>query len=312
MSKIQTAISILKNNRADFLSAFFESLRHTRFLVLLSDRCFIKLLYWVYFKTPINLKDPKTFNEKLNWLKLYFRLPIMRKLVDKYEVKEYVSKKIGKEYIIPTLNVWYSFDAIDIKDLPNKFVLKGAHDSSSVVICKNKATFNLEHFRSRLESSLQSDLFNWGREWPYKDLPKRIIAEEMLEDPHGLMDYKFFCFNGYVRCFKIDFDRFSNHRANYYDRDANLLGIGEVVCPPDIREFKMPDNLGKMIQLSEKLAEGFPFVRVDFYNVNGKIYFGEMTFFPASGFGLFVNMKDDLLLGSWLKLPSQSIKNIQK
>lgn len=309
MSKLLTAINVIIHNKKDFLKVFYESIRHTTFLHYLSDISFIKITYRIYFHRKINLSNPISFNEKLNWLKLNFRQPIMKQLVDKIEVKHYVAQKIGKEYIIPTLSSWDNYESIDLTTLPNKFVLKGAHDSSSVVICNDKSTFNLSKYSDRLRKSLKSDLYNWGREWPYKGIKKRIMAEVLLEDPSGLRDYKFFCFNGKVKCFKIDFDRHTNHKANYYDSNALLLSIGESVCPPDHREFTMPSNLNKMITLAEILAEGFPFVRVDFYNVKGKIYFGEMTFFPAAGFGPFTSYDDDILLGSWLQLPQKTIKH---
>ena len=305
MSKIATALHVLKNNRQDFIRTFYESLRHKNILNCLSDILFVKLTYWVYFKKRINLKNPMTFNEKLNWLKLNYHLPIMKTLVDKYDVKHYVYQKIGEQYIIPSLAIWDAYESIDLSNLPNKFVIKGTHDSSSVIICRDKSKFNIEDYKAKLQSCLRSDLFKWGREWPYKGIPKRIIAETMLEDPDGLSDYKFFCFNGKMKCFKIDFDRFTEHHANYYDENANLMTIGEVVCPPDFREYTMPSNLGEMIRMSEKLAEGFPFVRVDFYNACGKIYFGEMTFYPAAGFGVFTTPEADELLGSWLKLPQK-------
>ena len=303
MSKLSTALNVLIHNPENFIRTFYESIRRKKILRILSDVSYIKLTYRIYFKKPINLKNPQTFNEKLNWLKLNYRLPIMRTLVDKYDVKQYVYQKLGGDYIIPSLAVWDNYESIDVTQLPDKFVLKGAHDSSSVVICKNKSEFNLSKYERRLRASLRSDLYNWGREWPYKDIKKRIIAETLLEDPSGLTDYKFFCFNGKMKCFKIDFDRFEEHRANYYDENAKLMDIGEVVCPPDFREYQMPANLDEMIRLAEKLSEDFPFVRVDFYNVSGKIYFGEMTFFPAAGFGVFTTEEADALLGSWLKLP---------
>lgn len=309
MSKLKTAIELIRYNRKIFFRTLYESLRHTKLLRVLSDSAYIKLTYKVYFNKTINLDFPRTFNEKLNWLKLNYRLPIMKQLVDKYEVKKYVSQRIGEHYVIQTLGVWENYESIDINSLPEKFVLKGTHDSSSVILCRDKLTFDLTEYKKQLIKSLSDDLYHWGREWPYKCLKKRIIAEPLLEDSSGLRDYKFFCFNGKMKCFKIDFDRFVGHRANYYDENLNLMTIGEVVCPPDFRDYSMPDNLGEMIALAESLAEGFPFVRVDFYNVQGKIYFGEMTFYPAAGFGQFTKEDDDILLGSWIKLPNQKVKH---
>lgn len=306
MSKIKTATYIIIHNRSVFLQIVYDKLRRTKFLHFLSDKSFIRLTYLVFFHKKINLLTPKTFNEKLNWLKLNYRLPIMCKLVDKYEVKQYVASKIGNEYLIPTLNVWDSYDSIDVSSLPDKFVLKGTHDSSSVIICKEKNNFKIEDFKKKIEHSLNSDLYFWGREWPYKGLKRRIIAEKFIEDKNGnLKDYKFFCFNGKVRCFKIDFDRFEHHRANYYDEKCNLLSISEVLCPSDGRDAEIPSNIATMIEFAEILAADFPFVRVDFYDVEGQIYFGEMTFFPAAGFGRFTTPEADSRLGSWLTLPEK-------
>lgn len=303
MSKLLTALDVLKNRPEEFIKTFYEFLRHKRILCFLSDKGYIRLTYKVYFSKSINLDNPQTFNEKLNWLKLNYKLPVMRTLVDKFDVKQYVSQKIGDQYIVPSLALWDDYASIDLTNLPDKFVLKGTHDSSSVIICLDKSKFDIQTYERKLKVCLKSDLFHWGREWPYKGLKKRIIAETYLDDPDGLRDYKFFCFNGKVKCFKVDFDRFSKHRANYYDRNSKLLPISEVVCPSDAREYHMPSNLSEMIKLAEILSDGFPFVRVDLYNVKGKIYFGEMTFFPAAGFGVFTTPDADLLLGSWLQLP---------
>ena len=306
MSKIKTAIDIILHNRKIFFRVLYDKIRRTKLLHILSDKSFIRLTDFFCFGERINLSAPKTFNEKLNWLKLNFRQPIMRKLVDKYEVKQYVASRIGKEFVIPTLGIWDSYDSIDLSNMPNRFVLKGTHDSSSVIICKDKSTFQLAKFKKKILHSLNSDLYYWGREWSYKGLSRRIIAEQFIVDKSGdLRDYKFFCFNGKVRCFKIDFDRFVNHRANYYDEKCNLLSISEDLCPADFREVEIPSNIYDMMRLAEVLATDFPFVRVDFYDVEGRIYFGEMTFFPAAGFGRFTTPEADSRLGSWLTLPEK-------
>ncbi len=275
-------------------------------VVNMSDERFLMKIYKKRMGYDLNLNRPSTFNEKLQWLKLYDRNSLYTKMVDKFEVKEFVATHIGEEYIIPTLGVWNNFDEINFTELPNQFVLKCTHDSGGLLVVTDKNSLNRMDVQKQFEKCLRRNYFYPGREWPYKNVKPRVIAEKYMEDSDSgdLKDYKFFCFNGKVKCFKSDFDRFVDHRANYYDIDMNLLPFGEKVCLPDFsREFDKPENFEKMIQLAEKLAEGIPFLRVDFYNVNGKIYFRELTFYPASGFGKFEPEEWDEILGSWIKLP---------
>ncbi len=274
---------------------------------LFSDKKFLQIKFRLEMGQKLNLDNPKTFNEKLQWLKLYNRKPEYTTMVDKYAVKEYVANIIGKEHIIPTLGIWNSVDEIDWDTLPNQFVLKTTHGGGGggVVICKDKATFDKRKARKTLQKSLDNDIYWNYREWPYKDVPKRIIAEKFMIDESGteLKDYKFFCFNGNVKCFKIDFDRFTGHKANYYSKKAELLPFGEECCMPDFnRHFEIPKNFEKMLSLAENLSQNIPFIRIDFYNCDGKIFFGEMTFFPAAGMGKFVPEEWDYNLGEWLKL----------
>ena len=251
-------------------------------------------------KKRLNLKNPMSFNEKIQWLKLYDRKEIYHTIVDKCEVKKYVSQKIGEENIIPTIGIWNS---IDINTLPASFVIKATHDSGGVYICKDKSNFNFDDCYRNLERTLKHDFYLNSREWAYKGVESRIIAEKFLDD-NDLKDYKFFCFNGKCKIFKIDFDRDTKHGANYYGIDGNILPFGEKVCPPNFnKKIDLPNNLSEMICLAEKLAEGIPFVRVDFYNQNGNIYFGEMTLYPSSGIGPFTEEEWDLKLGEWINLP---------
>lgn len=308
MSKLNTAIMLLKNDRKAFGRAFALRMSQAPVCRILPDRLFLKIVYRLYVGEKLNLKDPRTFNEKLQWLKLNNRLPRYSEMVDKVSAKEYVSGIIGEKYIIPTLGIWDKFEDIDFDSLPKQFVLKCSHDSGSVVICKDKSTFDIMQAKERLNRGLKNDLFWFGREWPYKWLKRRILAEQYMGDKKTgeLRDYKFFCFNGKCKCFKIDFDRFIRHRANYFDCDANLMKFGELECLPDFeKEIAMPGEIRQMECLSEKLAAGEPFVRIDFYDVDGHIYFGEMTFFPASGFGPFVPKEWDEKLGDWLNLPEK-------
>lgn len=426
----------------------FEYLSHRHLLNWMSDKRYLKYMYSVRMNESLDIIHPETYNEKLQWLKLYYRLPIMPKLVDKYEVKKYVSKLLGPEFIIPTLGVWDKFDDIDFASLPNQFVLKCTHDSGGIFICKDKSKLDYQKAEQKIEHSLSRNYYYYGREWPYKDLKPRIIAEdymvdskkhnsqitsthingeipevisvckqrfkdtyiaddfshngwevfiididgrqdsqtisfpetfyELIElsqklkkyfqishltiytfdrkrcfgtitlqstskieyltsnlcrkemnigewaafpsnggvlfsnrdlhlyvngfgdvtDAGELKDYKFFCFNGKVKCFKVDYDRFTNHRANYYDTEGNLLPFGEVAYPPDpYKEIILPEEIHKMIEMAEVLAKGMPFVRVDFYNVDHRVYFGEIIFCPASGFGKIEPTEWDKELG---------------
>ncbi|MGN0398088.1 MAG: ATP-grasp fold amidoligase family protein [Candidatus Fimimorpha sp.] len=270
------------------------------------DRWYISIRYKEHMNEKLNLKNPQTFNEKMQWLKINNRVPMYTQLVDKYKVREYVEKKIGKEYLIPLVGgPWERETDIDFSALPSAFVMKCNHDSASVVICKDKREIDSESIKAKLGKALRYNYFWLSREWPYKNVKPCIIAEKFMQDDSGedLRDYKFFCFNGEVKCFKVDFDRFQNHRANYYDIDEKLLPFGEEKCPPDFnKQLLMPDNLQEMIHLASILSEELPFARVDFYNINGHIYFGEITFFPASGFGRFIPNEWDRILGEWIKI----------
>lgn len=280
-----------------------------RNLIKISDTLYLKLRYKQKMGYDLNLENPKSFNEKLQWLKLYDRKPIYTTMVDKYAVKEYVASIIGKQYIIPTLGVWDKFEDIDFDALPNQFVLKCTHDSGGLVICRDKSKLDKNAARKKINNSLKRNYYYAGREWPYKDVKPRIIAEKYMVD-HSLSelrDYKFFCFNGVAKCYKVDFDRFVEHKANYFTSDGEIMNFGEKVCPPDFnKELPIPKNLEKMKEFAEKLSSEQPFLRADFYDVDGKVYFGELTFFPDSGFGKFVFDDNDELFGSWIKLPDEN------
>lgn len=280
------------------------------FLKGMSDEKYLKMIFKDNMGYPLDLENPKTFNEKLQWLKLYDRKPIYTTMVDKYEAKKYVADVIGEEYIIPTLGVWDSFDDIDFDKLPEQFVLKCTHDSGGLVICRDKSKLDMEHARKKIERCLKRSYYWPGREWPYKNVTPRIIAEAYMENEKigELRDYKLFSFNGEVKVFKIDYDRFKNHRANYYTPDGELLRFGEIVCPPDFdRNIKLPRMKDKMIALAKELSVGHPFMRVDFYEIGDKIYFGELTLYPASGLGPFEPKEWDLKLGEWIKLPNKGL-----
>lgn len=274
----------------------------------LDDKKYLEFVFYDQLGYRLNLDNPKTFNEKMQWLKLYNRQPVYTTLVDKYAVKDYVARAIGKEHVISTIGVWDSAAEIDYSKLPNKFVMKCTHDSGCVVICKDKNFFNIAEAVSRLDSRKRKNFYYGGREWPYKNVRPRIIVEEYIQSDlcDDLRDYKLFCFNGKAKFFKVDFDRFVDHHANYYDIKGNILDFGEASFPPKTdRNIVLPSTIDLMIEYAERLSENIPFVRVDFYDVNGNVYFGEMTFFPASGFGHFIPEIADEKLGSMLVLPNK-------
>lgn len=424
----------------------------SRFGGWLPDSLYLKCMFRLKMGYRLNLKRPKTFCEKIQWLKLYDRRPEYITMVDKYAVKDYVAAILGKEYIIPTLGVWDKVEDIDWAGLPDRFVLKCTHDSGGLVICKDKSKLDISAAKAKLSNSLSTNYYLKGREWPYKEVPRRIIAEEyidpapnvkdlsdykwycfggepkfcqviqnrsteekidlfdtewrhqnfiglntkalnasifpekpkhleqhlkivkklsenipfsridlyetgsqtyfgevtlypasgmgsfrpddyngvlghliklpgekqgrviirllqddgMIFDAPDLRDYKFFCFNGRVKCFKIDFNRQFDHHANYFDYDGNLLPFGEKdFLPKPDKYLELPSTLHRMIEQAEKLSKGISFVRVDFYDHNGTVYFGEITFFPAGGMGAFEPKEWDYTLGNWINLPEK-------
>lgn len=287
---------------------FWKKFSKTKIFNFVPDKIAVSIKYRNHFLKKLDLKNPVTFNEKLQWLKLYDRRPEYTTMVDKYRAKEYVASVIGQEYIVPTLGVWKSFDEIDFDALPDQFVLKCNHGSGDVVICRDKTELDKERAKKKLMDALGKDYYLVSREWPYKNVDRLILAEQYLEDSvtHDARDYKFFCFDGEVKCFKVDFDRFSEHHANWYDSNGSLLPYGEKICPPcPDRQLGIPECLPRMMRMAERLSRGIPFLRVDFYYVNGRIYFGELTFYPASGLLPFTDQQWDITMGQWLKLPAE-------
>lgn len=274
-----------------------------------TDRQFIK--YW--FKNKMgcypDLDNPKTFNEKLQWLKLNYRKPILTTLVDKYAVKKYVADKIGKEYIIPTLGVWNSFAEIDFDSLPNQFVLKCTHDSGGLVICKDKSMLDKEAAKVKIERSLATDFYKQGREWPYKNVPRRIIAEQYMEevsktDTTDLIDYKFFCFNGVPTFCQVIRDRSTKETIDFYDMEWNhqeFYGLNPV-ARNGLKSVARPVHLDKMIEIATKLSNGMPMSRIDLYVINDREYFGEITLFPGCGIGIFTPEEWNLKIGNLIDI----------
>ena len=272
---------------------------------LLPDKAYIRLAYFRRIHKFPNLKNPKTFNEKLQWLKLYDRRPEYTAMVDKYEVKRIVADKIGEEYIIPTLGVWDSFDAIDFDALPEQFVLKCTHDSGGLVIVKDKSKLDREAARKIIESSLAVSYYWYGREWPYKNVKPRIIAETYMEDSNSeiLNVYKIFTFGGEPKIIQtIQNDKTDSETIDYFDTAWNLLEMKQNY-PNSMSPLSKPEKLSEMVSLSRILAkDSSPFLRTDFYEINGKVYFSEFTFYSDSGTARFTPSKWDTTLGEWLDL----------
>ena len=269
------------------------------------DKYFIAYLFKKHLGYYLNLDNPKTFNEKLQWLKLYDRNSLYTILVDKFEVKKYISKMIGSDYIVPTIGIWNRFEDVDFKKLPLKFVLKCTHDSGGLIICHNKDRFNIQEAKEKMERSLNINYYWTGREWPYKNVKPRIIAEEFIAD--NLRDYKLFCFNGDPLITLVCSERFTGDglKEDFYDKSWRHLDIRRPGHENSSIPIPCPNKFELMKSLAATLSKDIPFVRVDFYEVNGKVFFGEMTFFPASGFEGFAPEEWDLRLGEWLKLPDK-------
>lgn len=284
----------------------FNYLTEMGFFNHLSDEEFLKKKYKLLMGKELNLNPPVTFNEKLQWLKIHDHNPLYTTMVDKYAAKDYVANIIGKEHIIPTLGVWDHFDEIDFEQLPNEFVLKCTHDSGGLVICHDKNKLDRKAAKRKIEKCLKRNYYWSGREWPYKDVKPRIIAEKYMTDGEnmGIMDYKMMCFNGKQKASFVCTNRFSKDglKITFYNTDWKRMPF-ERHYPASKVEIEKPKTYDEMVELVEKLATNIPFVRVDFYEVFGKIYFGELTFSPGSDFEEFSPSEWDNNIGDWLELP---------
>ncbi len=259
-------------------------------LNLLPSKLYLKLQFKRRMGKDLNLNKPITFNEKIQYMKLYDKKPLYTKLADKVAVKPYVASIIGEEYIIPTLGVWDSYDDIDFTKLPNQFVLKCNHDSGTVKVVRDKKLINHSEFRSFFQKALKRNFYYYGREWAYKDIKPQVFAEELLQDPNlnneDLLDYKFFCFNGKVDSIMVCKERHTGDTKFYFfNRNWQFLKYNkENLNLPDDFSMPKPDNLKEMVAIAEKLTQGLRFIRLDLYNVNGKIYFSEYTLYPDCGY----------------------------
>lgn len=285
----------------------FDALNYRKMLNWLPDKVFLNAAFRARFGRKLDLKKPKTFNEKLQWMKLYNRNPVYTMMVDKYLVRNYVREIIGEEYLIPLLGAWDDPDKIDFDKLPMQFVLKCNHNSGlGMCICKDKNKLDIAKVKNDLRKGLKQDYYLTGREWPYKNVPRKIIAEKYMVDESGyeLKDYKYYCFDGKVRIVMINSDRMSSleTKANYFDENYQPLdfvwGYENAKIPP-----AKPEKFEEMKSLAEKLSVGIPHVRIDFYQTPQGIFFGEMTFFDGSGFDAIEPIEWDYKIGSWINLP---------
>lgn len=275
-----------------------------RIMRIIPDKLYIQIKYFYRFHKFANIDNPKTYNEKLQWMKLYDRNPLYTKLCDKYEVKDYVKDIIGEEYLIPTIGIYNSFEEIDFDKLPNQFVIKCTHDSGGLVICKDKNIFDYNKARNIINNSLKTNYYWHSREWPYKNVKPRIIIEKYMEDDSGeLRDYKFFCFDGNVKALYVASERYSDQETKFtfFDENFNRLDLYNS-HPSSKEEINKPETFEKMKNIASKLSKGFNQVRVDLYEIEGKVYFGEMTFFHMSGFQPFIPEKWDYIFGEWFKI----------
>ncbi len=276
-----------------------------KFARFYSDQKFLEKLFPLRTGYSLNVQAPKTFNEKMQWVKLNVRNPEHIRMVDKADAKIYVERNIGKEYIIPTLAVYNTVEEINFDELPDQFVLKCTHDSGGIVICTDKETLDRNAAIKKLRKALKKSYFYRNREWPYSQIVPRIIAEKYMVDESGwqLKDYKIFCFNGEPKFIEVDYDRYVGHKLNVYDLNWNFIDF-YMTSPNDKNvEIKKPLQLEKMIEIARVLSKDTIFLRVDLYSINNKIYFGELTFTPGSGMIDFHPKEYDLKLGEMLTLP---------
>ena len=270
----------------------------------MGDERYLKKEYYSVFGKKLNLDNPETFNEKLQWLKLHDRKDVYTTMVDKAEVKKFVADIIGEQYVIPTLGIYDKFDDINFDKLPSQFVIKCTHDSGGLVICKNKTTLDIAAAKKRINKFLNRKYFFTHREWPYKNVKPRIIVEKYMEDSTAkeLVDYKIMCFNGDAKIIFTCTERFDDGlKVTFFDLSWKKLPFRRHY-PVSKKNIPKPKNLHKMIELSEKLAKDIPFVRIDWYEINGKLYFGEYTFYPGAGLEEFTPEEWDYKIGSLIDL----------
>lgn len=304
MSKLSTAFSLIKKDKNAFKASIVKNVSF-----LFSDRTYLCLLFKYRMGYKLNLKNPTTFSEKLNWLKIYDHNPLYTKLVDKQEVKQYIIDKVGAKYIIPSLGIWNNPESIDFDSLPDQFVLKTTHGGGNVgvLICRDKSKFNVNEAIANLKKAMKQNLYKDSREWPYKNVTKKIIAEPYIEDKvtGELRDYKFFCFDGRVNALFVATERQNREEPffNFFDENYNPLPIKQGHPVSTIIPDK-PKLFEEMKKIASELSKGLPHVRVDLYEANGNVLFGELTFYHFGGTVPFEPQEWDVTFGKWLELPN--------
>lgn len=289
----------------------FGKLAIAGFLTWIPDKLYLRIRYRQLTGKTLNLDNPKTYNEKLQWLKVYGANPAYTALADKYLVRDFVRKTIGEEYLIPSLGVWDTFDEIDFGRLPKQFVLKTNHDSGGIVICKDKDSFDIDQARQKLDKHLKRNFYWYGREPQYKKIRPRIIAEQYMADDSDceLKDYKFFCFNGAPKFLYISagLDDHTTAQISFFDLDGNRMPFKRKDYAPLQSEMPIPPHFAEMKAVAAQLAVSVdaPCLRVDLYEIHGRIYFSELTFFPCGGFLPFEPEEWDQILGEWITLPEK-------
>lgn len=309
MGKIDTFKKLWNQDRHQVLVAIYNNIVHTGITNLLPDKAYLKLTYRVRFGERLDFADPATFSQKIQWLKLYDRQERYIDLVDKVKVKEIVAKEIGQQYIIPTLGVWKRFEDIDFDLLPNQFVLKCNHDSGSIVICRDKSKFDIKKAKRKIEKGMRSDMFYWGREWPYKEVERKILAEAYLEEtePEELTGFKQKIYSS-ENCALTGTKRSGKNglKIAFYKTDCKTAPF-EYCYPINKKEIKFPLDHDEIAELAEKLAEDIPIAGIDFYEVDESIYYGEVILNSDSDNVKFTPSEWDKTLGNCIKLPGDGV-----
>lgn len=305
MKRFQKIFDVIRNKPGSLIVVVLSRFGISPWI---SDKLYLRLIYRAYMGYWMNFERPKTFQEKLQWLKINNRNPLYSQMVDKFAAKEYVARLIGEEHIIPTLAVYNNVEEIDFDLLPDQFVLKTTHDSQSAIICVDKSTFDKEKALKRLKKKLKTQYYWLSREYPYKNVPPRIIAEQYMGElgATDMIDYKFFCFNGEVKYCQVIKDRSIAETIDFFDSNWQHQELYGLTLTPGIKQslnhISKPENYDEMLKIAALLSDNVPFLRVDLYNVHGKIYFGEMTFFPNGGYGTFIPKQWNDIMGDMIDL----------
>lgn len=308
MNNLEKKFKVLRSPRQLFKRLMWKTSK------MWPERAYLKVLAWNNTGKGINLDNPKTYNDKMSWLKLYYHKAIFTKMVDKYGVKEYVTERLGSDkYVIPAYGVYNTFDDIDFEKLPNEFIMKCTHDSGSQIVCRDKVAFNKTKARAILEKGMKRDYFWHNREWPYKNVPRKILIEKFVPQLGNdeSIEYKVTCCDGKVKfitvCTGPAHEEPERRHNDHFDTEWNRINF-EVVFSKSPYPIKKPSMLKELIEMSEKLAEGLPYLRVDWYDVDGDILFGELTFYTWGGACVFKPWSFNEVLGSWITLPEPCLE----